>query len=85
MPLVGVFGKFYCRKFLAGFRGSEPIEEEAVGGDSEEFVLRLLAKLVHCVADGVKADLGFLQELIVSIVTVGEDEEFKKLDELVAA
>ena len=55
----------------------KPSEEESVGGQVEESILRLLAILVHWITNNTKADQRVFQEVIILVVSV---REYKELD-----
>jgi len=81
VSLVGVFRKLISSECLTFCGRFEPAEEEGVGGDGEELVLRLLTILVHWLADSVKADKGVLEVFIVSVVSMRQDQKLNKFNE----
>jgi hypothetical protein len=70
VTLVRVLAELFLGELLSFGVRLEPSEEESIGRQVEESVLRLLAILVHRVADNIEVDQRVLQEVIVLVVSM---------------
>ena len=77
VTLIRVFTELFLGKLYSFWVSFKPSEEESVGGQVEESILRLLAILVHWITNNTKADQRVFQEVIILVVSV---REYKELD-----
>ena len=70
-------GKYSCLRI-----GLKPCEEERKSSVIEKFVLRIPAVLVHGFSYNVKVDDSVLKELVIFVVSVGEDKKLHQFCEL---
>ena len=82
VTLIRVFAELFLGKLHSFWVSFKPGEEERVSGQVEESVLGLLAILVHWITNNIKVNQRVFQEVIILVMSMGEDKELDKLNEL---
>ena len=77
-----ILGELFTGKYSCLRIGLEPCEEERKSSVIEKFVLRIPAVLVHGFSYNVKVDESVLKELVILVVSVGEDKKLHQFCEL---